>query len=497
VVDECEAPSHAASKSHHVKGASTSGVSTSDQAENEKSEDDKKDLFLEALLHPSDHAKRLLEIRTRVAVLCHVFGLLQGFRFYAREILEHVVASFTLLQDAGLMQNSLILLADDPARRGVIRAVEIDVIEIVMLERWWRSPDPTSYDTVYEYARNFLLGMLGPTEQYVDPRGSHITPQNNDVKTFVAILALATASYAGSHCHAIGEELPLSGSDEPPLATRCAYGGFTIRSCRFACLDQYIGGPVWVFGRGGECRNMALSITKEQFDDLWGPMIALTDPSNSETLAFQTEGGFLSKAMLYPMSILPRENESLMHWTPAAHGCRSLPPGVPLDSFIDLNAVMLIGFGEHDTGSSSHEEGQVVSNCFRVNQDCKLNIRSHQRSIEACKLEYVGTSARQWTADTKAVNLTVGWSGSSLSTNRTWKLRPATTWKEVMLLYCARPGKDIVPLMQKRVGFEWSICTGNVRRVSLFDALLSAFPREQENIMQLSDSIKRNDEPSR
>jgi len=492
MVDECEASSRAASKSQDVEGASAS-----DQADHDQDEEHERDLFLEALLHPSDHAQRILEIRTIVADLCRVSDLLDGVDIPVEDILRSMVTSFGLLQNAGLMQNSLILLADDPARAGVVQAVEINVHKIVILEREWRTMSLTliSREMMYETARNWLE-MLKPTEYYVDPRGSHITPRDDDVKTFVAILALATASYAGSHCHALGEDLPLSGSDEPPRGWMI-YGGFTIRSCRFACLDQYIGGPVWVFGLGRGCEDMMLSITKEQFDDLWGPMIALTDPSNSETLAFQTEGGFLSKAIPGPTSILPHENETLMHWTPAAHGCRSLPPGVRLDSFIDLNAVMLIGIGEHDTGSSSHEEGQVVSNCFRVNQDCKLDIRSHQRSIEACNLEYVGTSTRQWTVDTKAVNLTVGWSGSSISTNRTLKLRPVTTWKGVMLLYCARPGKDIVPLMQKRVGLEWSICTGNARRVSLFDALLSAFPREQEDIIQLTDSIKKNDESSR
>jgi hypothetical protein len=269
-----------------------------------------------------------------------------------------------------------------------------------------------------------------------------------------------------------------------------------MRKCRFACLHDHIGGPVWVFGRARQREAMILSITKEQFDDLWGPVIALVDPSNEQTLAFQTEGGFLSKAIPCRGSPLARENETQVHWTPAHPGCRTLPLGISLDSYIDLSATMLIGFGGEDKGSSSGQENRIVSGCFRTNPGCKLDAKSRQLSTEACRLEYVGTSPRQWTVDTKAVNLAVGWSGSSIGTNRTWKLRPATTWKGVMLLYCARPDRNIAPLMHKRVGLEKSICTGNARRVSLLDALMSAFPREQETIKALLGSDK-GDESSR
>ena len=47
--------------------------------------------------------------------------------------------------------------------------------------------------------------------------------------------------------------------------------------------------------------------------------------------------------------------------------------------------------------------------------------------------------------------------------------------------------------MHKRVGLERSICTGNARRVSLFDALMSAFPREQGIIRELLGADKGNE----
>jgi hypothetical protein len=529
MIDECEASSRAADESRNVEGAFTS-----DQADHDHGNLDERDLFLEALLEPNEHAQRLLEIRTRVAELCRVSDILNGVQIPFGDILQSVITSFNLLRVAGFMQDSLILLADDPERTGVVQAVEIDVHEIELLESGIRTcsellPGTVLHDKMYQAAQK-LLGVLGLTDQCIDPVDplDWAVGPHKQIETLGAILALATVSYAGSHCHDLGGDLLMSEFDEP--ARRHISDKLAIRSCQFACLDQYIGGPVWVFGLDSGWRGMILSITKEQFDDLWGPVIALVDPSSSQTMAFQTEGGFLSKAIpsrsrtpprapspgkqnIYgslsiigvqpdnhllsgPRAPLARENETQMHWTPAQQGYRSLPPGIRLDSFIDLNSTMLIGLGGQEAGPSSYEEGRVVPNCFRTNQYCKLHARSHQRVLEGYRLEYVGTSARQWTVDTKAVNLAVGWSGSSMGTNRTWKLRPATTWKDVMLLCCARPGRDIMPLMRKRVGLERSICTGNARRVSLFDALMSAFPGEKEIITGLLGSDKR-DESSR
>ena len=458
MVDECEAPSRAASK---LREAELEGASTFDQAEDDQSNVDERDLFLEALLEPNEHAQRLLEVRNRVIYLCRIYDILSGVCVPVQETLRSVVASCALLKEAGLMQDSLVLLADDPERLGVVQAVEIAVDYIEALPRTYRGTHSShgvtrgsvSHDEMYQASQK-LLGMLGLMDRSVEPLSLLDLGRDEQIHTFGTYLALATAAYAGSHCHAFWpqESLRELGSLNTEV-TEFSIVNCKMRTCHFACLYDHIGGPVWVFGRARQRDDMILSITKEQFDDLWGPVIALVDPSNEQALAFQTEGGFLSKAIPCRGSPLARENETEIHWTPALPGCRSLPLGISLDSFFDLNATMLIGFGGQDDGSSRLQENRIVSGCFRTNHGCKLDAKSHQLSIEACRLEYVGTLSRQWTVDTKAVNLAVGWSGSSIGTNRTWKLRPATTWKGAMLLYCARPARDIAPLMLPWRGF--------------------------------------------
>jgi hypothetical protein len=241
VIDECEASSRAADRSQNVEGASTSN-----QADDDQSDEDETDLFLEALLHPDEHAQRLLDVRIRVAELCRVADILDGVNIPMGDILRSVVASFGLLKDAGLMQDSLVVLVDDSERILVVQAVEIDVHEIEILETRWRGhssigvlPETTPYVRMGSDAPKLLRMLQMTFNWFLNGR--------QQINKLGALLALATASYAGSHCHSLGIQLFFPG---PGSATRVRHRchGFQIRSCRFACLNEHIGGPVWVFG---------------------------------------------------------------------------------------------------------------------------------------------------------------------------------------------------------------------------------------------------------
>lgn len=95
MIDECEASSRAGDESRNVEGASTSN-----QADDDQNDEDEMDLFLEALLHPDEHAQRLLELRIQVAELCRVSDILNGVYISVEDILQSVVASIGLLRAA-------------------------------------------------------------------------------------------------------------------------------------------------------------------------------------------------------------------------------------------------------------------------------------------------------------------------------------------------------------------------------------------------------------
>ncbi|KAM0714385.1 hypothetical protein Q7P37_010172 [Cladosporium fusiforme] len=461
------------------------------------------DLFLNALLRPNEHIQRLAKIRDDVAAKCHIQEFLhpepmpEG-RQFLRDVLSGVIASLDLLKNAGLVQNSLILLAYDPGRRVAIRATGIDIYELELLLGELADESSLGDKALLQRAKELLmrLGVTRNFEQRVPKLETLVSP-------LCVLIAFATASYAGSHCHPLGSVFDLKDSSMLLLP-----GRITMRACHLACLDRYIGGPVWVFGAGPifgastAQKDMLLSITAEQFDDLWGPLIGLE--KDSEIIAFQTEGGLLYKVESDRSDV--RERETLIHWTPAQPGSsgfllnesEGLPqhPSLPFDP----NTTMLIGYNEHEYYSSDDYDDDdydddlwQAPSCFYFNRNCTLDAREYQASLRASQLVYLDTAERAWNVDTKGVSISTGWSGSSIATNRTWKLRPGSSWKASILLDCARPGRDIKPYMALRVGLEMSICTGNSERITLYDALMSAFPRERQRIEDLLGKAMEDD----
>lgn len=218
-------------------------------------------------------------------------------------------------------------------------------------------------------------------------------------------------------------------------------------------------------------------------------------------IAIQTEGGLLYKVVGGPLfeQHIVRQNETTMHWVPA----QMSSTGILLDRSeyhagfgpwpFDFNTTMLIGHNEQEHDASSSKAPWLAPRSFTTNRHCPLDVQEYQASLRASQLEYLHTSKRLWQLDTKATNLTAGYSGSSFGKVRTQKLRPATTWKTSILLICAMPGQDIEPIMALRVGLEWSICTGNSQRITLRGALMLAFPRRVEDIEHLLHSAQYDD----
>lgn len=222
--------------------------------------------FLDALLHPNEHVLRLEKIRAHVAFECQISELIDTSDHMlidqerCRDLLCRVARSLDLLQKAGLARNSLILLADDPTRNGVIQSIELDIRDLENLQNGW--VDVKNYEPPNKLLRN--------AQQLLEKLGIKSTSRDEQRATYCILVAMATASYAGSHCYPIGSDLDLASVEHKTFGF-----GLCIRSCHFACLHRYIGGPVWVLSpesSTGQRRSysMLLSITPEHFDDLWG-----------------------------------------------------------------------------------------------------------------------------------------------------------------------------------------------------------------------------------
>jgi hypothetical protein len=219
---------------------------------------------------------------------------------------------------------------------------------------------------------------------------------------------------------------------------------------------------------------------------------------DSETIAIQTEGGLLYRTTTngHIHGRHTQGHETAMHWVPAGLGSTGflVDKSEHFAGFLplpfDTNTTMLIGCdeGEQVIGKKPWQ----TLPCFEANRHCQLSPSEYRHVSKASQLVYLGTSERYWKVDKKAMNISTGWSGSSLGASRTWNVRPATSRKASMLLYCAQPGRNIEPLMDLRVGLEWSICTSNARRISLLDALTLAFPEEKAAVKGLLRYSKKD-----
>lgn len=62
---------------------------------------------------------------------------------------------------------------------------------------------------------------------------------------------------------------------------------------------------------------------------------------------------------------------------------------------------------------------------------------------------------------------------------KTWRRRPASKMKTMLLEYCTKPGTLIRSILALHVGLEVSMCTSNAQRISLWEALQIAFPAQR------------------
>lgn len=85
-------------------------------------------------------------------------------------------------------------------------------------------------------------------------------------------LALGLVSFSVSHANRFDLELFDEEMEKFDIGPRLH---FSLR--KLACLDNFIGGPVWVLGRTNSTCKLKLSIEVEHFDLIWGPVWFLED----------------------------------------------------------------------------------------------------------------------------------------------------------------------------------------------------------------------------
>lgn len=207
----------------------------------------------------------------------------------AIRVLEQVLEALAIMQVHGFCnKHSIIALVQDPERPQIIRAVDLYVSDIHHLRSWAVRTEPGGSlvrDTTE--VLDTVLTSFGAKRT----RNTH-----EDLSNACKLLALSVAAYAASCCVDGSTLSELANSFTLSEIEHAGVGTFRLYPNDLACLQDFIGGRVWVFGDLEQVtgRKCCLSTTLRQFADLWGPVHTLPSASGLvELLAIQTEDGMM------------------------------------------------------------------------------------------------------------------------------------------------------------------------------------------------------------
>ncbi|KAL4922952.1 uncharacterized protein BDV17DRAFT_38524 [Aspergillus undulatus] len=376
-------------------------------------------------------------------------------------ILEGCQNAFHNLRCKGFCGTVLTVLTENPHQPGIAQAIQISLGEIESLINQLRGdighePSEPSVQLVQQLAAKLF------TQDIILETGGKFSSFLNSI---CRALPLGIVSFAGSHTCAF--DVNSWGQEINDISVGFGYN-FSRR--QLACLNEFIGGPVWVLSsakRMTDSPGMMVCLTVKEFQQLWGPVWIV---GGTETMAsmIRTERGYIIPVSRDKQTVnLP--NGVFCHWTKDLPGSFLQDESLKGRIFTDTESRLVIGLDEDEHGKG-----------ITVNTKCRADINLIQRQI-AGELKLPGTCKSHYIGEGYEVNITGGYQ-ANLGLTKKWKRMPARTHKSMLVAYCASPTAELLPCLNLRVGLEVSACTGNSRRVNLWDVIqLSRARKRAEN----------------
>ncbi|KAK5061162.1 hypothetical protein LTR84_007704 [Exophiala bonariae] len=392
--------------------------------------------------------------------------------------LAKLVGAFSIIHDTGFCGDEFSILIEDQDRKDVALACAITSDELRSL----RDSFAAMTDSYSARARvtfdslsiNLSRRLQGTTQsEYINREIRPVgevpnSGRSSTLKFIYRVLALGLISFTGSH---------VCRFDQSTLDESCE--GFDVgEGYKFvlrdlACLERFIGGPVWVLVKDTtilEAPKLKVSLTLQQFAGLWGPLWTINGPQDSNPLRclIRTERGYIVPSP-DDNSKRDQSREVECHWmaelpVSTYNGLLSTPE---LNLF--ESSQLLIG---------SENAGQEP---FHVNAKCCTRIEMAGQRV-AKYLQVSGTSAAHYISDGYEFGLSGNQYIGMIGT-KTWKRIPARTQKTVLVEQCTKPETPLVPILKLRIGLEVSACTGNAQRTTLWDALRLAQKRSKDTLL--------------
>ncbi|OCK75715.1 hypothetical protein K432DRAFT_397039 [Lepidopterella palustris CBS 459.81] len=379
------------------------------------------------LLNPLSHFQGLADLESVVA---DTLGLTQeslgnftpeNYATQWSQDLEACITDLTkisnaigILQDTGICQNSFSILVQDLACGNIALAKTIELhffeqtcnlLEALVAD--WNRLD--SKKDVWEEIIRRIDGVKTKTPHLplfeVLDKSSKEAMQSTllqNLSILHVFLAFGLLSHTDSHACSFDQSIFGIEINSFQITQ-----SFTLQRRKLACLHDYIGGSVWIFGDGS--RDMgsgyAISIDSGIFVDLWGPLWAIEAP-DPRILSHGSQAGF-------------------------CYGYRT-------------ERGLLYAIEPFDSDTSTHPNG----------------LRCH----------WISTCKSTWVCDGIELGSTAGYYITGTVTKKLRRI-PARTHKAMLVAYCEKSGAKLIPILKLRVGLEVSACTLHTRRVTLWEAL--------------------------
>lgn len=404
---------------------------------------------MEHILNPGAYYRKLDLLEQKTAELCGIACL--DFREFSLEecanALERCIKALENLQKEGFCEDSFTILVQDRCRPDIASTVRItkDTLDDALKRVTIMSvtdEDRLTIGTRWLPLLRSLLGIEFP---------EHTTWEALDYLQFLAnAMKVGLLSFSGSHVCRFDKNV--WGED---MKTIPVWNGYAFTLQELACLKDFVGGPAWILGKNQQLsqeNGLKISLTVKDLQELWGPIWFMGGGDDDGTF-LRTEAGYI-----IPLPRNQQPDSSLAeiecHWSSSYAGHEAENP-------ILLTSSSQILIGTEPT----------IAPCFTVNETCPAQIAALQTRIRS-HLQPAGvhkgyTTLKKWGFHIQAGMGKLVQAGGEL----TYKRIPGRNWKTTIIASCIKGNVELKPLLSLNIGLEVSSCTGNARRVKLWDAL--------------------------
>ncbi|KAM3085686.1 hypothetical protein ACMFMG_002752 [Clarireedia jacksonii] len=292
--------------------------------------------------------------------------------------------------------------------------------------------------------------------------------------SILKVLHLALLTFIRSHLDVTDHTT--SGSMQSTLKIQTIGGNILMAPRQLRCLDGFLKQPVWTFSFQAEDSTSAeydvdgfyLSTYLRDFAELWGPIkLDCSKCWDPYTSLINVRGGNIRsrKSDQHPTWIKPLENEVLCHWVDWLEPQLEGEPHAIIT--IDTSKRLLVGGNGFDQTASKVPEVNVSFNC-----QCSDRYSLRHEVFE------LRTRMSSWNLDAKSLQTSAG-KYVTVNLGLTYKFDAGWTMKDVILedwidSEAAKTDQNHYPkphYLDIPVVLDVSCCTGNARRISLWNLL--------------------------